>query len=171
MNTILLITLVILCKALTGFGGEIEKPTATQVDIFEHSLKPFLTAYYNADYETEWELGKAAYSNPPYNFKNKEEFLAVVKSYEKENCGDTMVLSREIHSLSLNWVYNLPEGDAVFHVATMYKETRLDTVTNQIESCEVMGNTLFHFGVEGTEFDWFATIEDRAIRCYLGRAI
>lgn len=171
MNTILFITLIIMCKALTGFGGELEKPTVAQGDIFEHSLKPFLVAYYNADYETEWELGKAAYSNPPYNFKSKEEFLAIVKSYEKENCGDSVVLTREIHSLSLNWVYTLPEGDEIFHVVAMYKETRFDTKTNRLESCELIGNTLFHIDIEETEFDRFAAIEDKALLCYRGQVM
>lgn len=171
MNTILFITLVILCKAITGFGGELEKPTAAQMDIFDHSLKPFLVAYYHADYETEWELGKVAYSNPPYNFRSKGEFLAAIKSYEKKSCGDTMVLSREIHSLSLNWVYTLPRGDEMFHVTAMYKETRLDTKTNHVESCELIGNTLFHIDMEEEEFDQFVAIEDRAFLCYKGQAM
>ncbi len=163
-------TLVILGSVLIGHADIIEKPTAAQMEIFNSSLKPFLTAYYNNDYDVAWELGKVAYGNKPYGFKNKEEFLSAVKSSEDIYYGEEMVFSKKLFTLNLNKVDSLPHGD-YFHVLAVYKHTMRDTETNMEISCERLEVTLFRVDMDYKDFDLFASLQDEAYQCFEGQAM
>ncbi|MEE8483327.1 MAG: hypothetical protein V3S46_01915 [Nitrospinota bacterium] len=162
-------TLAILSSVLIGYAGVIEKPTAAQMEIFNSSLKPFLLAYYNDDYDMAWKLGKVAYSNEPYGFRSKEEFLSVIEWSENDYFGEEMVFSKKLFSLNLSRVDRLPHG-VYFHVLAIYRHTMRDTETNMEISCERMEHTLFRVDMEYKDFDLFASLLDEAYQCFEGRA-